>query len=230
MDVKEDPELPSQAIKVYRQLANVPMGPGEEKRFVDSLLRIGQAGSAWHQRLRILLLIQAIYFRQLFLMPSERQLALVDCVSGMLEDLQLEVRLGASFTLSTMIRCSPLKLRQQVIDKLKAQYTSMLLKNQLPRKKQGTPTPEHSNIVLKRHAAVLGLGGLIQAFPYTSPPPTWIPEVLATLATRAAADSGMVGKSAKGIVSDFKKTRQDTWHVDMKVSYLYTFMSWSTSD
>ncbi len=70
---------------------------------------------------------------------------------------------------------------------------------------------------MTRHAAVLGLGALVQAFPYTSPPPVWIPGVLATLANKANADPGMVGKSVKSILSEFKKTRQDTWHVDLKV-------------
>jgi proteasome activator subunit 4 len=73
-------------------------------------------------------------------------------------------------------------------------------------------------LVLARHAAVLGLGALVQAFPYQSPPPEWLPAVLATLAGKAASDPGMVGKSVKTVLSDFKKTRQDTWHVDVKVS------------
>jgi proteasome activator subunit 4 len=44
-----------------------------------------------------------------------------------------------------------------------------------------------------------------------------VPKVLATLAVKAASDSGMVGKSVKATLSDFKKTRQDTWHIDSKV-------------
>jgi len=36
----------------------------------------------------------------------------------------------------------------------------------------------------RRHAAILGLGALIEAFPYATPPPEWMPEVLATLATQ----------------------------------------------
>jgi proteasome activator subunit 4 len=61
---------------------------------------------------------------------------------------------------------------------------------------------------------------LVQAFPYTSPPPSWLPEVLATLALKAAGDPGIVGKGVKQILADFKKTRQDTWHVDVKVRNL----------
>jgi len=152
-------------------------------------------------------------------MRQERQQALFDFVSSALIDNQLEVRVGAAATLSGMIRCSPVALRKSVIDKLTGTFKDTLQKNPMPRRTgSGTPTPEHSKVVLERHAAVLGLGAMVQAFPYTSPPPTWIPSVLATLAVKAAGDPGVVGKSAKSIVSDFKKTRQDTWHIDLKVS------------
>lgn len=218
MDVKEDPELQAHAYSAFRHLGNIPYRQGEDEDFVAALVRIGKTASAWHQRLRILINIQAVYFRNLFLMPRKRQRPLFDTVTGMLQDTQLEVRVGAATTLSGMIRCSPVALRSSVIETLTKQFTTILHKNPLPRRKTiGAPTSEHSKLVLTRHGAVLGLGALVQAFPYTSPPPKWIPAILATLATGAAGDPGMVGKSAKTVVSDFKKTRQDTWHIDIKV-------------
>lgn len=100
-------------------------------------------------------------------------------------------------------------------------FTTLLRKNPLPKRapaiEKDAPNAEQVKVTIARHAAILGLGALVQAFPYASPPPTWIPTVLATLATKAAGDPGMVGKSAKGIVSDFKNTRQGTWHIDIKV-------------
>ena len=156
-------------------------------------------------------------------MSEDQQLAIFDCVSAMLGDVQLEVRMGAATTLSGMIRCSPIALRDRKVSSLKSHFTGMLAKNPLPKRRiPGTPTPEQNKLVLTRHAAVLGLGALIQAFPYTSPPPAWLPDILATLARKAAMDAGMVGKSVKSILADFKKTRQDTWHVDVKVSEIPT--------
>jgi proteasome activator subunit 4 len=221
MDIKEDPELQSLAYHVFRHMPNIPHREGEDKDFIAALIRIGRTATSWHQRLRILINIQVIYFRRLFMMSEKQQQQLFDCVSAMLGDVQLEVRMGAATTLSGMIRCSPLALRERTVSTLKSHFATMLSKNPLPRKRiPGTPTPEHNKLILTRHAAVLGLGALIQAFPYTSPPPSWLPEVLATLARKAAADPGMVGKSVKSILADFKKTRQDTWHVDVKVSQL----------
>jgi proteasome activator subunit 4 len=219
MDIKEDPELQSLAYHVFRHLPNIPHREGEDAEFIAALVRIGRTATSWHQRLRILINIQVIYFRRLFLMSEEQQQKMFDCVSAMLSDVQLEVRMGAATTLSGMIRCSPVAFRDRQVSTLKERFTSQLSKNPLPKRRNpGTPTPEQSKLVLTRHAGVLGLGSLIQAFPYLSPPPAWLPDVLATLARKAANDPGMVGKSVKSVLADFKKTRQDTWHVDVKVS------------
>ena len=119
-----------------------------------------------------------------------------------------------------------------MVGPLRKRFTQILVDNPLPKRPRntgvssgissgaGTPTPEHTKLVIMRHGAVLGLGALIQAFPYNSPPPEWMPEALTTLSVRAANDPGIVGSSVKSIISDFKKTRQDTWHIDAKVSFL----------
>lgn len=218
MDIKEDPELMSLAYHVFRHLPNIPLPIGEDSQFISSLIKIGTTSSYWHQRLRVLINIQVLYFRRLFLISREQQQRLFTAVSDMLEDNQMEVRMGAAATLSGMIRCSPVRLRDDILHDLQHKFTEMLISNPLPKRSPaGTPTPGYNRTVLLRHAAVLGLGALVQAFPYASPPPTWLPEVLATLATKAAGDPGMVGKSVKGVLAEFKKTRQDTWHVDVKV-------------
>ncbi|KAF1814027.1 hypothetical protein P152DRAFT_301936 [Eremomyces bilateralis CBS 781.70] len=217
MDIKEDQELQSLAYHVYKQIANVPHRAGEDGPFIASLISIGNTASSWHQRLRILINIQVLFYRELFLMSPAHQQTLFDSVSAMLRDPQYEVRLGASTTLSGMIRCSPIAKRDAVVKTLKARFSEMLAANPLPKRRvPGTPTPAQAQTTIGRHAAVLGLGALVQAFPYHSPPPGWLPEVLATLATKASGDGGTVGKSVKGILADFKKTRQDTWHVDVK--------------
>lgn len=218
MDVKEDPELMRLAYHVYRHLPNIPFRTGEDGPFISALIRLGKAATSWHQRLRALVNMQVIYFRRLFLTQPEQRTMLFDAVGDMLADPQLEVRTVASATLAGMIRCSPAAIRNPVIDTLKKRFEAQLEANPMPKKKApGTDTPINvTQQIVRRHAAVLGLGSLIEAFPYATPPPSWMPEVLALLARRAASDPGVVGKCAKGVLSEFKKTRTDSWVVDSK--------------
>ncbi|KAL7621833.1 Proteasome activator BLM10 [Parahypoxylon ruwenzoriense] len=218
MDVKEDPELMRLAYHVYRHLPNIPFRTGEDAPFIAALIRLGKTATSWHQRLRALVNMQVIYFRRLFLMHAPQRELLFDAVSDMLADPQLEVRTVASATLAGMIRCSPAAIRNPVITTLKSRFEAQLARNPMPKKKvPGTETPVNvTQQIIMRHAAVLGLGSLIEAFPYATPPPSWMPEVLALLARRAASDPGVVGKATKGILSEFKKTRQDSWGVDQK--------------
>lgn len=221
LEVKEDQELMTLAYHVFRLLPNIPLPVNQDKDFINELIRIGIESKFWHQRLRILMNMQVVYFRRLFLINEDEQIHLFEFVTQMLNDAQAEVRVGAATTLSGMIRCSPVRLRDRMIQELKTRFTKMLTKHTLPKRSPtGTPTPDYTRNSVLRHAAVLGLGALAQAFPYQSPPPKWLPEVLATLASKAAGDPGMVGKSVKTALSDFKKTRQDTWHVDVKVRAL----------
>ncbi|KAL2258721.1 hypothetical protein VTK26DRAFT_7860 [Humicola hyalothermophila] len=218
MDVKEDPELMKLAYHVYRHLPNIPFRSGEDDAFIEALIRVGKTAASWHQRLRALVNMQVVYFRRLFLTQPRQRQKLFDAVGDMLADAQLEVRDCASATLAGMIRCSPASIRNPIILQLKERFELQLKMNPMPKKKvPGTDTPvdTHRQIV-RRHAAVLGLGALIEAFPYATPPPKWMPEVLAHLATRAASDPGVVGKATKSILAEFKKTRQDSWSVDQK--------------
>lgn len=286
MDVKEDPELQRLAYHVYRHLPNIPFRAGADNDFIEALIRIGKTSESWHQRLRTLINMQVIFFRRIFLIRREQQMMLFDAVSDMLADPQLEVRLGACSTLAGMIRCSPVGLRNNVLEMLRLRFEGGLNNNPMPKKRRGmaspgwgtpatpgtptgngsatpssganvilTPTSTaslsvnsvtgaiSSNIatktalansaplasaagggglmnsatVIRRHAAVLGLGALVAAFPYQSPPPKWMPQVLALMAGRAAGDGGAIGQTVKTVLADFKKTRQDTWGTDMKV-------------
>ncbi|KAI9151972.1 Proteasome activator complex subunit 4 [Paramyrothecium foliicola] len=222
MDVKEDPELMRMAYHVYRHLPNIPFRNDEDAEFIEGLIRLGKTAASWHQRLRALVNMQVIYFRRIFLTKKAQRDVLFAAVSDMLGDAQLEVRSCASTTLAGMIRCSPRRIRDPMIMQLKQRFEDELQRNPMPKRNRlvaGTETPVdvHKQIT-RRHAAVLGLGALIEAFPYATPPPEWMPEVLATLARRAAGDPGVVGKATKSILSEFKKTRQDSWNVDQKAS------------
>jgi proteasome activator subunit 4 len=122
--------------------------------------------------------MRIIYFRQLFLLSARNRKMLFDCVTSMLENTQPEIRAGAFVTLSGIIGCSPLALRGEAVLQLRDRFTKMLTGYPLPKKPNGPisglssarsaginiPTPKHTRLVITRHAAVIGLGALVQAF------------------------------------------------------------------
>ncbi|CAK7270411.1 Proteasome activator BLM10 [Sporothrix epigloea] len=233
MDVKEDPELMRLAYHVYRHLPNIPMREGEDEAFICKLIDVGRCAVSWHQRLRALVNLQVVYFRRIFLTEPKQREQIFDAIGDILADTQLEVRDSAGATLAGLIRCSPASIRNPIIDSLRRRFKEQLRENPMPNSKRpavrasrasdlATSSPESGRDtpvdmqrqVIRRHAAVLGLGALIAAFPYATPPPSWMPDVLSHLATRTANDPGVVGNATKSILAEFKKTRQDTWTVD----------------
>lgn len=229
--LSEEPDLGKSAVDFFRKLGNL-VCPSQYLQFmIDSNANILRSVTHWHQRLAMLAYIQTFFFRQLFEMSSKQRLQFIEVSAEMLNDSQLEVRNSAAETLSGMIRCSPAKEQAAIIKKLHVKFKKILEDNKpikrtsykfkpgdqsVPGSGTATPSSEIQQISIKRHAAVLGLGALVTAFPYKSPPPEWVPQILATLAS-VASEPGMTGKSVKSLLGSFKNTRTDTWHIDSKV-------------
>lgn len=240
LNIRDEQELMVSCVSLFKALGNIPYPYQYIDLMINTIVELSSnPGTTWHQRMNLLTYMQAFYFRQLFMMSSEQRLKLVATVSNMLADVQLEVRDTAAETLAGMIRCSSVKEQTHLTDTLHVKFTKFLEETNYfktlkrsngsgastpvsrastpVRSQASTPVGEYQMLQVKRHAAALGLGALVKAFPYQSPPPKWVPKVLQTLANRAASDPGMVGKSVKITLGDFKKTRQDTWHIDSKV-------------
>ncbi|KAJ3092428.1 hypothetical protein HK102_007439 [Quaeritorhiza haematococci] len=176
--------------------------------------------TSWHVKVQILPVLQVFFFRHLFLLKNEVVLEVMNSVSDMLEDPQIEVRQLASVTLSGLIRCS----QRGAITQLEQRFESMLAEK-LPKRRRAGPSsspskqsPEekekYATALVKRHAGVLGLASLVQAFPYEVP--KWMPNVLVKLAA-AISDPSPIGPTIQKTFTEFRRTHQDTWHEDMTV-------------
>ena len=209
LNVREEQEMMVSSVNLFNLLGNIAYPLESIGTMVETIVVVCTKADTWHQRMSILTFIQAFFFRQIFMMTMDERMTLVNSVKEMLQDVQLEVRLSAAETLAGLIRCSSAKEQEIIVKKLEQEFVAVLQKT-----RPGSQTSGHNVL---RHSAVLGLGSLVQAFPYQSPPPSWVPRILSTLATISSSlDSGMIGKSVKTILGDFKKTRQDTWHIDSK--------------
>ncbi|KAI9193627.1 uncharacterized protein BJ171DRAFT_249708 [Polychytrium aggregatum] len=216
-----DKDLQEQAAQLTQMFAHLPYPSQRVPEMIKHLTQLlvqprGDAGSeavhpvgavSWHIKVRALPMLQVFYFKHLFLMRPEAVAMVMEAIYELLMDHQVEVRQLASVTLSGLIRCSQ---RDAIVD-IKARF-DRLLDIKLPSRQRGAPAPPgFAEAVLRRHSAVLGLSGLVQAFPYEVP--KWMPSTLVRLAS-CITDPNPISVTVKNMFSDFRRTHQDTWHED----------------
>jgi proteasome activator subunit 4 len=159
--------------------------------------------SSWRIRLNTLPVLQVFYFRNLPAISDDWVQKIMDVVNECLKDENVEVREMAATTLSGIIRCS----QRRSILSLKDRFTKLVRKSRLPPK--GDPT--YPIALRNLHSGVLGVTSLIDAYPYAVEP--WMPPLMEVLAAHAS-DPPPVSTSIRKSAARFKKTHQDTWHID----------------
>lgn len=182
----------------------------------------------WQVRLRLLSVIQIIYFNHLYIINENLSKTVMRSVADLLSDSRLEVQNRASETLSGLIRCSNeatvLVLRDRFINLLdKYKWTKKNprsfknMKNIIGEDKEleVKMQKKRHETIQKRHEAVLGLSALIRAFPYDVP--KWMPNVLTKVAIDNMEDPNPIGSTVKQLFAEFKRTHQNTWEMDKQL-------------
>lgn len=142
------------------------------------------------------------------MIPKSRQMELVEITRKLLEHEQIEVRQLASLTLSGLVQCA----NRELIYPLIGTFSETLGRVKVVKKRPGMVVPlDYNTQVVTRHASVLGLSALVQAFPYTVP--EWVPGVFVILA-KCIGDPAPICTTVSIMFGDFKRTHQDTWHQD----------------
>uniref|UniRef100_A0A0N5ACP9 DUF3437 domain-containing protein n=1 Tax=Syphacia muris TaxID=451379 RepID=A0A0N5ACP9_9BILA len=106
----------------------------------------------------------------------------------LIQDSQLEVREAAAETLSGFIHCFFFEIDTSMIK----EFCNWSVCEKVSR----------------RHAGVLALSAVVQAFPYTVP--SFLPNVLMQLCPHAS-DKQPIQGTVKKALSEFKRTHQDCW-------------------
>ncbi|OLL23544.1 Proteasome activator complex subunit 4 [Neolecta irregularis DAH-3] len=213
-DVKEDDELSDMAQNLLVLMSAIQYPSWLCPMMVQGIVQTAQS-EKWHHRQRILQFIQVFYFDHLFRLTQTDKSTLREVVIRALADPQLEIRQLASYTLGGIVTCSATTAdRPDGLDipKMAERFSRELDKFRLPFQRAGDTNPgtPDQGLLIGRHAAVLGLGALILAFPY-SIEREWMPKTLALYARKAASDSGMIGNTVKKTLADFKKTHSESW-------------------
>ncbi|CAG8548665.1 30916_t:CDS:10 [Gigaspora margarita] len=213
-DVNDDQDLQAAATHVLNVIASFSYPPDMVQLIIDKFIEILTETPSWHVRVKALPVLQVFFFKHLFMLSEDKMIKVMDVVFVMLKDTQIEVRQLAAVTLSGLIRCS----QRGAIATLKDQFFKLLdtkipPRNTTHRAPRTTLPQGFQEAILTRHAGVLGLSCLVNAFPYDVP--KWMPEVLVKLA-ECISDPAPIQATVKNTFADFKRTHQDSWHEDMK--------------
>lgn len=159
---------------------------------------------------------ETVYFRNLFKLTSNQRSRILNLTNSLMYHKNAEIREALSVTFSGLIHTTPPNEIEGIVNSFKTKYSKDLDRIRKKYKKLGFQNIDSNDCIIL-HGATLGLGALIHAFTFVSPPPPWIPQILTILSNKSSGIPGIVGKSAKETLGKFKKSRQDTWHVDSKV-------------
>jgi proteasome activator subunit 4 len=138
--------------------------------------------------------------------------SIMEVLTECLTDKNLEVRDLASSCLSTVLRCS----QRASIVVFKNRFQKTIRETHIPRRRlaNGEQDPAYTAALTQMHAAVLGVGSIVEAFPYTVP--RYVPELLAETLAAHASDPIPVSTTVRKVAAAFKASHQDTWENEDK--------------
>ncbi|KAJ3398810.1 hypothetical protein HDU80_008541 [Chytriomyces hyalinus] len=215
----EDADLQAAASAMTVLYAHVTFPVRRVPHVIQQVLDILSSEMKWQVKVKVIPVLQVMFFRNMHCLSSEMKLVILETVAALLDDVQVEVRTLAGATLAGLIRCS----ERDSIQALKVKFEGVLKATKAAKKKSTLPartdvvatggspaigsTRPHP-LIVKRHAAVIGLSSLVLSFPYEVP--AWLPEVLITLSS-CVSDQAPIGATVSKTFADFRRTHQDNW-------------------
>ncbi|ODV96954.1 hypothetical protein PACTADRAFT_48742 [Pachysolen tannophilus NRRL Y-2460] len=197
---------------VFVLIAQIPYRIDQNQEIINLIVGFNSSTATWHSTILVLTFAQVFYIKKYLSLTKDQHSLIFEFIYKLLFNETLEVRESAANTFTGIIHITPEDQIDERIEYCINRFTKILNKY----RKTLNKNENNNEISIKLHGATLGLGALVKAFPYVSPIPKWLPSILTTLANKSSNLSGIVGKSAKNTLSDFKKNRKDTWHIDSK--------------
>lgn len=187
----------------YIALASLPLRKDQSSAMVSFLTATNLEGS---HELRVQLgFVERMFSNQLLQLTEDEKNAILNfVVNNIYNENYVEVRIRAADVLSGIVH--NLGEGEKLFELIRMFEKGLGNYSTNKRKKL-------SNTDTRVHGSIIGLGAIISAFPYVFPLPRWVPEQLSNLSSWARTN-GVAGTAAKDTISEFKKVRADTWHLD----------------
>ncbi|KAL3873182.1 hypothetical protein ACJMK2_036330 [Sinanodonta woodiana] len=154
---------------------------------------------SWHARNAVLYYMQSMVFYNFFILHNPKYTKEIqEIILHLLCDDQLEVREMAATTLSGFLHCGYLELNKDMLAHFERLRATKLKKFNMS-----------LEMLIKRHAGVLGLSACVQAYPYDVP--EFVPQILMDLGNHVN-DPQPIQMTVKKTLSNFRRTHHDNWH------------------
>lgn len=203
-------------ISVFKRVSQIPLNTENIERVILMLESYQDEDLNVVQSIIMGEFTETVFFNNLFRFSKDQRHRLIELLNRKIYHKNVEIREPSASTFSGLIHMLPPDEAEGLINT----YVKLFIKNiELVRKKYRKTGYKNMKVedAVILHGATLGLGAIVHAFSFSSPPPKWVPGILANLATKSSGVPGITGKTAKEILGKFKKNRQDTWHIDSKV-------------
>ncbi|CAJ0582017.1 unnamed protein product, partial [Mesorhabditis spiculigera] len=191
-----DEELVTICRSLYRDLLSTVRVSNENAGPVlDCIEKYFEGPGWWKARLFVLRNMRLLIFSNVFVFLEHRE-RIGRIISRQLRSSQLEVREAATQVLSGLVHCGFFEATAELMGQL--EHMAM----------------DRNGPISDRHAGVLGLAGVVLAFPYSVP--HFLPDVVMKLC-RHSTDDNPMRDTVKKTMAEFKRTHQDSWHEHKKV-------------
>ncbi|VDO45078.1 unnamed protein product [Haemonchus placei] len=183
------------SVLVHEYMSSLLVTEKFAEPFLDIVIRTFHRTGLWRVRVSVLKFLQVIVFSNIYVLEmNQRTKKVVRLLFEALVDSQMEVRLEASRCMMTLIHCDYIKVDSFLLGRI----------NECSKDK------ERSSL----HGAVLGMGAVVMAHPYSTPP--FIVPLLQSLCT-FTSHSAELQRAATMALREFRRSHREEWEKTTKI-------------
>ncbi|KJH47940.1 hypothetical protein DICVIV_05960 [Dictyocaulus viviparus] len=179
----------SASLLIHEAMSSLQLTPKFADPFLDVVVQSFYTAYLWRVKVSVLKFIQVLVFSNIYEMEKDsRPTKVVRLLYDAIIDHQMEVRREASRAMLTLILCGYVNVSDNLSD-----YLNKMMKNK--------------NISIL-HGAILGMGAVVRAHPFSTPPA--IKPMLRALCG-VTSHNAELQKAATTALREFRRSHRDNW-------------------
>ncbi|KAK6750531.1 hypothetical protein RB195_002481 [Necator americanus] len=180
---------------VHEYMSSLLVNEKFAQSFPEVVVRTFHRSCLWRVRVSVLKFLQVIVFSNIYVLEKfDVSKSVIELLFDALRDRQVEVRLEASRCLLTLIHCEYAKIDKSLLDKIRSYSESR----------------DRATL----HGAVLAMGAVVMAHPYSTPP--YIIPMLRSLCA-ITSHSAELQKAATAALREFRRSHREDWEKTTRI-------------